>query len=307
MDLACADRALSAPHYRDIMLVGRSGVGRRSLVSLIAHMQRLTVFSPATSRKYDDKEWKRDLKQVMQMTGIERQHTVFFLEDHHMVKSDFLESINSLLSCGDVPGIWTPDELEPLLAPLKEEWAASQGRGAVQARTPLEYFVHQVRSHMRIVLSMDANHPHFLTFCAANPALFSCCNVMWLDDWIEKSMHFVVQRQLTDVSDYKKNNLSQLLTSIHKSQLMHGASPRDFVALLQTPKAIYKVVPNVMEGIFCQVEGVVALASIVSKIRNLMNRAPRSDKWLVAGAENEPSSIWTTVTLIQKIAASLHR
>ena len=119
--LACADRALSAPHWNDIILVGRSGVGRRSLVSLIAHMQRLTVFSPATSRKYDDKEWKRDLKQVMHMTGIERQHTVFFLEDHHMVKSAFLESINSLLSCGDVPGIWTPDELEPLLAPLKGE------------------------------------------------------------------------------------------------------------------------------------------------------------------------------------------
>ena len=78
--LACADRVLSAPHYNDIMLVGSSGVGRRSLVSLIAHMQRWTVFSPATSRKYDGKEWKRDLKQVMQMTGIERQHTVFFLE-----------------------------------------------------------------------------------------------------------------------------------------------------------------------------------------------------------------------------------
>ena len=49
------------------------------------------------------------------MTSIERQHTVFFLEDHHTVKSEFLESINSLLSCGDVPGIWTPDELEPLV------------------------------------------------------------------------------------------------------------------------------------------------------------------------------------------------
>ena len=44
-----------------------------------------------------------------------------------------------------------------------------------------------------------------------------------------------------------------------------------------------------------------------TEITDLMKRAPRSDKWLVAGAENEPSSIWTTVTLIQKIAASLHR
>ena len=44
-----------------------------------------------------------------------------------------------------------------------------------------------------------------------------------------------------------------------------------------------------------------------TEITDLMNPAPRSDKWLVAGAENEPSSIWTTVTLIQEIAASLHR
>ena len=67
---ACADRALSAPHYNDIMLVGRSRVGgRRSLVSFIAHMQQLTVLSPATSRKYDNKKWKRDFNQVMQMMG----------------------------------------------------------------------------------------------------------------------------------------------------------------------------------------------------------------------------------------------
>ena len=180
-------------------------------------MQRLAVFSPATSRKYNDKEWKRDLKQVMQMTGIERQHTVFFVEDHHLVKSEFLESINTLLRCDGVPGIWTSDEMEPLLAPLEEEWASSQGRGAVQPRTPFEYFRPPgTRPHAYCV----ANHPHFLTFCAANPALFSCCNVMWLDDWSEK-----VQRQLTDVSDCTKNNLPQLLTSIHKSQLMHGTSP----------------------------------------------------------------------------------
>ena len=215
--LACADRALSAPHHNDIMLVGRSGVGRRSLVSLIAYMQRLTVFSPATSRKYDDKEWKRDLKQVMQMSGIERQHTVFFLEDHHMVKSAFLESINSLLSCGDVPGIWTPDDLEPLLAPLKEEWAASQGRGAVQARTPFEYFVHQIRSHMRYVVHgcEPLTFPHFLR---RKPSSFQLLPRHVAGRLEQKSMHFVVQRQLTVVSHSKKNNLPQFLTSSHKSQ-----------------------------------------------------------------------------------------
>ena len=84
-------------------------------------------------------------------------------------------------------------------------------------------------------------HPHFLSFCDANPALFSCC---------------VVQRQLTDVSDSTNTNLPQLLTSIHKSQLMRRASPKNVVTLLQTCKAVYKVVTNVIEGIFSQVENV---------------------------------------------------
>ena len=53
-----------------------------------------------------------------------------------------------------------------------------------------------------------------------------------------------------------ENNLPHLLTSIHKSQLTHGTSPRNFVTLLQTCKAIYKVVANVMEGIFFQIENV---------------------------------------------------
>jgi len=239
--MAWLDRGLSGNMKNDVLLVGRSGVGRRSAVSLMAHMQRLQVFSPASSRRYDDKEWKRDLKQVMQMAGIEKQHTVFFLEDHHLTKSSFLETINSLLSAGDVPGVYTPEEMEPLLAPIKEEWAASQGRGGT-AKTPFEYFVRQVRDHLRIVLSMDAGHPHFLPFCAANPALFTCCIVMWLDEWSQQSQAFIIQQQLGEMATDKKSNLTQLLMQIHASQseIPNGATPRHFVTLLQTCSQIYE-------------------------------------------------------------------
>ena len=41
--LACADRALSTPHYNGIMLVGRSRVDRRSLVS--PHRPHATIGS----------------------------------------------------------------------------------------------------------------------------------------------------------------------------------------------------------------------------------------------------------------------
>ena len=45
--LACADRALSAPHNNDIMLVGLSGVGRRSLVYFFRMTKKLTTSVPS--------------------------------------------------------------------------------------------------------------------------------------------------------------------------------------------------------------------------------------------------------------------
>jgi dynein heavy chain 2 len=236
--LACIDRALAAPTFNDVLIVGRSGSGRRSLLSLIVQMHRLQVFTPAPSKRYGDKEWKRDLKEVMRMSGVEKQHTVLFLEDHHFLKSEFVESINSLLSCGDVPGIWTPEEMDPLLAPLKEEWSASQGKGG-SMRTPFDYFVSQVRDHLRIVISMDPDHPHFLPLCAANPALFSCTTVLWLGDWSQPSQSYIIGQMLGDIVQSKRGSLAPLLMHMHSSQVAVGACPRHFTTLVHTAKRMY--------------------------------------------------------------------
>ena len=58
--------------------------------------------------------------QLLQMSGIEGEQVVLLLEDHHLVDPAMLELINSLLSAGEVPGLYTPEELGPLLAPLKD-------------------------------------------------------------------------------------------------------------------------------------------------------------------------------------------
>ena len=39
-----------------------------------------------------------------------------------------------------------------------------------------------------------------------------------------------------------------------------------------------------------------------AELKDLLNRAPRSKKWLVAGTECDPCFLWTTACLIQKIA-----
>ena len=69
--------------------------------------------------------------QVMQLAGVEGQQVALLLEDHHFIHPQFLELINSLLSAGEIPGLYTPEELEPLLAPLRDQASDEEFRGTL--------------------------------------------------------------------------------------------------------------------------------------------------------------------------------
>lgn len=69
--------------------------------------------------------------QVMQQAGIEGEQVVLLVEDHQFVDPTFLELINSLLSAGEVPGLYSPEELEPLLAPLRDQASDVGYRGTL--------------------------------------------------------------------------------------------------------------------------------------------------------------------------------
>ncbi|XP_068004360.1 cytoplasmic dynein 2 heavy chain 1 [Melanerpes formicivorus] len=114
------DRVLSFPGG-SLLLAGRSGVGRRTVTSLVSHMHGAVLVTPKISRGYELKQFKNDIKYVMELAGIEAQQVVLLLEDYQFVHSMFLEMINSLLSSGEVPGLYKIEELEPLLSPLKDQ------------------------------------------------------------------------------------------------------------------------------------------------------------------------------------------
>jgi len=77
--------------------------------------------------------------QAMQTAGIEGQKVVLLIEDHQFVDPQFLELTNSLLSAGEVPGLYTPEELEPLLAPIKDQASDAGFRGTIA-----QYFASRV-------------------------------------------------------------------------------------------------------------------------------------------------------------------
>lgn len=165
--VAYTERTLSQPGA-NLLLAGRSGTGRKAATQLVAHLLNMEFFTPSISRDYSMKEFKRDLKEVLLKAGVEAARTCLFIEDHQLLQDEFLEYLNSLISAGEVPGLYSPEELEPVLAQLKDEMSSQY-----EYKTTFELFVSRIKRNLSIVMSLDYSHPKFVQNCASNPALFS--------------------------------------------------------------------------------------------------------------------------------------
>ena len=75
-----------------------------------------------------------------------------------------------------MPGLFEPQELEPMLAPLKEEF----GQQGFKYRTLFDFFVARVQKFLHLALSMDPSSPTFLLRCESNPALYTRCTMLWM-------------------------------------------------------------------------------------------------------------------------------
>lgn len=230
--IAFEDRVLSRPGG-SLLLVGDSGVGRRSSVTVVCYMLRMEFFSPNITQTYDGKSFRADLKEVLKQTGVEGKQVMLFLEDHQLVVESILEDTNSLLAAGEVPGVFQTAELDQLLAPLKEEFA-NDNEGF---KTVTQLFVHRVQQNLRVCLSMDPSHPQFGVRCESNPALYTKCTVLWMGRWSSAGMASIpqmrLQSMLNSAGEVDHEVLLDAVQYVHKC-VPKGATPSKYVAFLET-------------------------------------------------------------------------
>ncbi|XP_030632529.1 cytoplasmic dynein 2 heavy chain 1 [Chanos chanos] len=243
------DRVLSHPGG-SLLLAGRCGVGRRTAASVVSHMHGATLFTPKISRGYGPKQFRTDLKTVMQLAGIDGQQVVLLLEDYQFVHPSFLEMVNSLLSSGEVPGLYSPEELEPLLSCLKDQAAQDGVTGPV-----FNYYAQRIQQNLHIVLIMDCTNSNFTINCESNPALYRKCSVQWMEGWSESSMKKIPEMLFSRLfgeegergseKEPKKKpavahaELANSFLLIHDSCREFGATPRHYLSFLHTYGSIY--------------------------------------------------------------------
>ena len=231
-----------------LLLVGRSGVGRKTLTKLLCFMLQFRYSSPPVSVRYCASHFRGFLKKMTILAGIDGDHVCLLVEEHHLNEPEIFVLINQILS-GDTSCLFTKVELDQLLAPLKD---VIVGEGL--AESPHDMFVSRVAKNLRVCLSIDETSDTIIK-CSHHPSVFKHCKVLWLGSWSVKTMNQIcttnvsVREMIT--ADEGGNDrtiamqamgplasVTEAIVNIHINA-KPTAAPLDFISLLNVWENIY--------------------------------------------------------------------
>lgn len=164
-------RVISQPRG-NMLLVGLGGSGRQSIVRLAAYICEQTTFQIEITKKYKVQEFREDLKTLYTMVGVQNKPISFVFKDSQVVEEIFLEIINNMLSVGEVPNLYKPDEIEDIKNALQA--AAVKAKIVQTSEAMIAFFMERARTNLHIVMCMSPIGNEFRTYIRQYPALGKC-------------------------------------------------------------------------------------------------------------------------------------
>ncbi len=207
-------RVLRQPNG-NAFLIGVGGSGRQSLTRLASYLVDTKVFQIKISKNYRHVEFRDDLKKLYLTTGVENKPLVFLLTDAQIINEIFLEDLSNILSSGEVPNLFGPEELLEIKNAMQ---AITKGSETMDQLFSM--FIERVRTNLHVVLCMSPVGETFRRRLRMFPALVNCTTIDWFSEWPEDALLEVATKYMSDVdlgTEQIKKGVSQMFVAVHLS------------------------------------------------------------------------------------------
>ena len=243
------ERILSQP-LGHAVLMGVPGTGKKTLARFVAWMMDAIVFQVRSHASYTADDFADDLRRFLRLAGVQHKRVVVIFDESNDLDSAFLEMMNSILACGDVPGLFEGDERASL---LKEMQDARHRTGIADVSNERLYadFLDGVRENLHVVFSIpivSSRHASNASgdnsvgrkdLTARSPALYNRCVVDWFGDWDDDTLDAVAVLKLEAPGFQEVPHLTCTAATMHeiaKQECMksdHAVTPRHYIEFIE--------------------------------------------------------------------------
>eukprot|EP00095_Tigriopus_kingsejongensis_P007513 maker-scaffold103_size370364-snap-gene-1.20 protein:Tk07513 transcript:maker-scaffold103_size370364-snap-gene-1.20-mRNA-1 annotation:"dynein beta ciliary-like" len=254
------NRILESPRG-NALLVGVGGSGKQSLSRLAAYISSMEVFQVTLRKGYSSLDLKGDLANLYQKTGLKNLGTVFLMTDAQVADERFLVLINNLLASGEIPDLFSDDEVENIVTMVRNE---VKGAGLQDTRENCwKFFIDRVRRQLKVVLCFSPVGSTLRIRGRKFPALINCTCIDWFHEWPQEALMSVSMRFLRElpvIPTPVKQSIAQFMSYVHGSvnemskvylanERRHNyTTPKSFLELINLYMKILKQKHEELEG-----------------------------------------------------------
>ncbi|CAG9816206.1 unnamed protein product [Phaedon cochleariae] len=238
------------------LLVGVGGSGKQSLTRLASFIANYQSFQIQLTRSYNVNNLMDDMKFLYRQAGLVGTGVSFIFTDNEIKEETFLESLNNILSSGEIANLFAKDELDEIQSELIPIMKKVLPRRPPTVDNLYDFFLTRARSNLHVVLCFSPVGEKFRSRALKFPGLISGCTVDWFAKWpedalIEVSSHFLQNFQVVATADVKQE-LIFIMADIHdgvsdfcnqyynKFRRRTYVTPKTFIAFLAAYKVLYK-------------------------------------------------------------------
>uniref|UniRef100_A0A2I3HRY0 Dynein axonemal heavy chain 9 n=1 Tax=Nomascus leucogenys TaxID=61853 RepID=A0A2I3HRY0_NOMLE len=211
------NRILESPRG-NALLVGVGGSGKQSLTRLAAFISSMDVFQITLRKGYQIQDFKMDLASLCLKAGVKNLNTVFLMTDAQVADERFLVLINDLLASGEIPDLYSDDEVENIISNVRNE---VKSQGLIDNRHNCwKFFIDRIRQQLKVTLCFSPVGNKLRVRSRKFPAIVNCTAIHWFHEWPQQALESVSLRFLQNTEGIEptvKQSISKFMAFVHTS------------------------------------------------------------------------------------------
>ncbi|XP_047669676.1 dynein axonemal heavy chain 11 [Tachysurus fulvidraco] len=208
-------RILESP-VGNALLIGVGGSGKQSLCRLAAFLSMLEVFQITLRKGYGIGDLRSDIAALYIKVGVKNIGTVFLHTDAQIPDECFLVLINDMLASGDIPDLFTEEEVDTIVASIRLEL---RGLGMLDTRENCwNFFIDRIRRQLKVVLCFSPVGFTLRTRARKFPALVNCTAIDWFHPWPQHALQSVSKTFISNIRGLEpavKVSISEFISYAH--------------------------------------------------------------------------------------------